>query len=48
MKKEYKKPEVEIYELDVEDIITASGNFSKKYNEDLKPDKEGNWEDLFK
>ena len=33
MKKEYKKPEVEIYELEVEDIITTSGKVeNKKFN----------------
>lgn len=25
MKKEYQKPEIEVYEIEVEDIITASG-----------------------
>ena len=42
MKKEYEKPIIEIVKIDVEDIITASGN--KQFGED--PDKEGNWSDL--
>lgn len=34
MKKEYKKPEVEIYELEIEDIITTSSQLTKSINND--------------
>ncbi len=44
MKKEYKKPEVEIYEIEVEDIITASSGFSKEGLDLNKPDHEWNWQ----
>lgn len=47
MKKEYTKPVIEIYEIEVEDIITASG-VNKTLNPfglDLDKNKVDNWYD---
>ena len=47
MKKEYKKPEIEIYELEIEDVITTSGVKTQKFNGFVNPDTEAdqiwNW-----
>lgn len=47
MKKEYKKPEIEVVQLEVEDIITDSGTevrgFSKFLNPNGEADQTWNW-----
>lgn len=47
MKKEYEQPTIEIIQLTVEDIITASGTVSKSFGKD-DFDEEDSWDNLFK
>lgn len=44
MKKQYEQPIIEIIEIKVEDIITASGPRGFGFD----PDKEESWDELFK